>query len=60
MLQINRVPYLALAPFLQVFLKGQKVGEIAKVILLEYHEMSDRPGQTLEYSIIELRVQADK
>jgi hypothetical protein len=41
MLQINRVPYLALTPFLQVFLKGQKVREIAKVILLEYHEMSD-------------------
>jgi len=40
-LQINRVAYLALTPFLQVFLKGQKVREIAKVILLEYHEMSD-------------------
>ena len=40
-LEVNGVTYLAVAPLLQVFLKGQKVRKIAKVILLENHEMSD-------------------
>lgn len=40
-LEINWVAYLAVVPLLQVFLKGQKVGEIAEVILLEDHKMSD-------------------
>ncbi len=41
MLEINGVAYLAMAPLLQVFPEGQKVSEIAEVILLEDHEMSD-------------------
>ena len=41
MLEINGVAYLAMTPLLQVFLEDQKVGEIAEVILLEDHEMSD-------------------
>jgi len=40
-LEVNGVAYLAVAPLLQVFLKGQKVRKIAEVILLEDHEMSD-------------------
>lgn len=42
-LQINRIPYLALAPLLQVFPKSRKVGEVAEIILLKDHKMSNRP-----------------
>jgi hypothetical protein len=41
MLETDGVAYLAMAPLLQIFLEYQKVREIAEVILLENHEMSD-------------------
>jgi hypothetical protein len=57
-LQINRIPYLPLAPLLQVFPKGRKLRETAEVILLKDHKMSDRPPQALEYKIIKDKFQS--
>jgi hypothetical protein len=57
---INRIPNLAFCSLLQVFSEGRKVRKCSKVILLKDHKVPYGPGQTLEYSIVELQIPHDE